>query len=101
MQAARIKLVSQDYRKLEDLCSEIKSIAKKTGARVSGPIPLPTKKLRIWTRKSVCGDGTETYEKWEMRIHKRLIEIYGDERVLRQIMKIQIPEGVHIEMELK
>lgn len=101
MQAARIKLVSPDYKKLDELCSTIKEIAVKTGANMSGPIPLPTKKLRIWTRKSPCGDGTSTYEKWEMRIHKRLIEIRGDERVLRQIMKIQVPEGVHIELELR
>jgi len=101
-QTASIKLVSPDYKKLEQICSEIKEIAIKTGANVSGPIPLPTKKLTINT---LCvpggGMGSKTWEKWQMRIHKRLFKIEANERTLRQIMRVQVPDKVHIEIELK
>lgn len=100
-QTASIKLVSPDYKKLEQICTEIKGIAVKTGANVSGPVPLPTKKLNVNTLRTPCGDGSKTWEKWQMRIHKRLINIEADERTLRQIMRVQVPDEVHIEIELK
>ena len=100
-QIASIKLVSPEYTKLQQVSEEIKDIAKRTGAKVKGPIPLPTKKLVIPTMKSPCGDGSKTWEKWQMRVHKRLINIVADERTLRQIMRIQVPDQVHIEIELK
>jgi len=100
-QIASIKLISPEYKRLEEICSEIKNIAQRTGAKVSGPIPLPTKKLTVPTMKSPCGDGSETWEKWQMRVHKRLINIEADERTLRQIMRVQVPDQVHIEIELK
>lgn len=100
-QVASIRLLSQDTQKLQQLCNEIKEIATKTGAKISGPVPLPTKKLTISTLRTPCGDGSKTWEKWQMRVHKRLINIEADERTLRQIMRIQIPDKVHIEIELQ
>ncbi|RLF24217.1 MAG: 30S ribosomal protein S10 [Thermoprotei archaeon] len=97
---ARIKLVSTDYRKLNEVCEEIKRIAQKTGVRMSGPIPLPTKRLVVVTRKAPSGEGTHTFDHWEMRLHKRLIEMDADERAMRQLMRIRVPEEVHIEIEL-
>ncbi|MFH1664024.1 MAG: 30S ribosomal protein S10 [archaeon] len=101
MQKARIKLTSPDYKVLEEICEQIKEVAKRTGVKHSGTIPLPTKKLVIPTRKGMPGGGTATVEKWEMRIHKRLIDIEADERTLRRIMRVEIPENVHVEIELK
>lgn len=100
VQRARIRLSSTDYRKLEQVCAEIKKIAEKTGVRMSGPVPLPTKRLVIPVMRSPCGEGYKTWEKWELRIHKRLIDIDADERAMRQMMRIQIPDDVHIEIEL-
>lgn len=100
MSKARIKLESQEVNDLEDVCTQIKDIAKRIGVEMRGPIPLPTKKLRISTRKTPCGDGSDTYEKWEMRIHKRLIEIFADDRVLREVMRIRIPPSVNVQMTL-
>ncbi|VVC00470.1 30S ribosomal protein S10 [uncultured archaeon] len=101
MQTARIKLTSNDYTKLEDVCSKIQDVAVKTGAKHSGTIPMPTKKLMIPTRKGPCGGGTESYEHWQMRIHKRMINIQADETTLRRIMRVEVPENVHLEIELK
>ncbi len=101
MQKARIKLTSADYTRLEDICSKIQDVAERTGAKHSGTIPLPTKKLVVPTRKGPCGGGTESYEKWQMRIHKRIIDIQSDETTLRRIMRVEIPENVHMEIELR
>jgi small subunit ribosomal protein S10 len=101
MQKARIKLSGIDHNKLEDVCAQVKEIASKTGVDMSGPIPLPTKRLRVPVRKSPSGDGTETWDRWEMRVHKRLIDIPADERTMRQIMRVRVPDGVNIEIELR
>ncbi len=104
MQIARIKLSGRDPKELDSICAEIKEIAKKFGVSYRGPIPLPTKKLRVVTMKTPCGDGTghgnATFDRWEMRIHKRLIDVQADDRTLRQIMRINIPTNVHIEIKL-
>ncbi|PIN99805.1 30S ribosomal protein S10 [archaeon CG10_big_fil_rev_8_21_14_0_10_43_11] len=100
MGKAVIKLFSTDVRKLEGVCTEIKDIAKKAGVKLSGPIPLPTKRLKVPVRKSPCGEGRESYETWEMRIHKRLIDLDVNEKALRYVMRIPIPKDVNIEMEI-
>ena|SRR3989338_715311 len=100
MQKARLKFSSPDYRKLTDICHQIVDIAGRTGVKYSGPIPLPTKKLVVPTRKGMSGGGTESYEHWQMRIHKRIIDIESDERTLRRVMRVEIPEDVHVEIEL-
>jgi len=66
-----------------------------------GPIPLPTKRLVVPVRRTPCGDGSNTWDKYEMRIHKRLIEIDARERVMRNIMRIRVPSEVYIEMEIR
>ena len=101
MQTARIKLTSPDYTILEGICGKIQEVAERTGAKHSGTIPLPTKKMTVPTRKSPAGGGTESYEKWQMRIHKRMIDIQADETTLRRVMRVEIPENVHVEIELK
>lgn len=101
MQTARIKLTSTDYTVLEEICDRIIEVAERTGAKHSGKIPLPTKKLIVPTRKGPCGGGTESYERWQMRVHKRMLDIQADERTLKRIMRVEVPEQVHMELELK
>lgn len=100
MQKARIKLASTDIGKINNVSGSIRDIAEKTGVEMRGPIPLPTKKMRITTRKSPDGEGKATWEKYEMRVHKRLIDIGVDERALRLVMRVPIPEGLNIEIEM-
>ncbi len=101
MQRARIKLSGTDQKVLDEISRQIKEIAVRTGVKVSGPIPLPTKKLKVTTRKAPDGEGTMTWERWEMRIHKRVVDLGVDERAMRQIMRIHVPEGINIEIELR
>ena len=98
---ARISLSGTNPKDVDDVSNQIKEISIKTGVPLSGPIPLPTKKLVVPCRKSPDGEGSETWERWTMRIHKRLIDLEADERALRQLMRIQVPDGVSIEIVLK
>lgn len=100
MQKARIKLASTDINKINQTCEYIKNITEKTGVVMRGPIPLPTKKLKITTRKSPDGEGKASWERYEMRVHKRLIDLGIDERALRLVMRVPIPEGLNIEIEM-
>ena len=101
---ARIKLSGKNPEELDTISNEIREIAKKFGIDYHGPIPLPTKKMRITTLKTPSGDGTghgnATWEKWEMRIHKRVLDVQADDRALRQIMRVNIPTNIRIEIKL-
>ena len=99
-QSARVKLTSINLKKLSDVCTEIMGIGEKTGVKIKGPIPLPIKRLNVVTRKSPCGSGTETYEKWEMKMHRRVIDLNADDKAIRQLMRLKIPDNVYIELSL-
>ncbi|MEM0233099.1 MAG: 30S ribosomal protein S10 [Candidatus Nezhaarchaeales archaeon] len=97
---ARIRLSSPSLDDLQRVCEEIKSISQKTGVKMRGPIPLPTKKLIVTTRKAPSGQGSHTFDHWEMRVHKRLIDMDAEDRALKSLMRVRIPDTVHIEIEL-
>lgn len=101
MPNVRVKLNSIDIDMLNNICNTIKEIAKKSGIVIRGPVPLPTKKLKVTTRKSPCGDGTATFDRFEMRIHKRLIDLPANEKILHNIMRLQIPKNVNIKIEVR
>ncbi|MEM4181706.1 MAG: 30S ribosomal protein S10 [Candidatus Pacearchaeota archaeon] len=100
MSKVRIKLQSVSIDALNSVIENIKEIAKNAGVVISGPIPLPTKRLKVTTRKSPCGNGTETYDRFEMRIHKRIIDLPSNDRVMHGIMKLQIPRSVSIRVKV-
>jgi small subunit ribosomal protein S10 len=101
MPKVRIKLQSSDIEQLNNVCETISDIAKQAGINISGPIPLPTKKLRVTTRKSPCGDGKASFDRFEMRIHKRIIDMPTNDRVLHSIMRLSIPRSINIKIEMK
>ncbi len=100
MPKVRIKLISRSAKAVMEIASQIAEIAKTLNVKFKGPIPLPTKNMTVSTRKTPCGDGSHTYEHWTMRVHKRLVEIDGSEQVLRQIMRIPVPDTVQIEISI-
>jgi small subunit ribosomal protein S10 len=100
MQKARIKLASTDIDKINQVCAYITDIADKTGVIMKGPVPLPRKSLKITTRRTPCGEGKASWERYELRVHKRLIDLGLDERALRLVMRVPIPEGLNIEIEM-
>ena len=101
MAKVRIKLSSIDVGQLNPVIQSIKDITEKSGVIMRGPIPLPTRRLKVTTRKSPCGNGTATFDRFEMRVHRRIIDIPADDKVLHPIMKLQIPRSVQIRIEMK
>ena len=97
---ARIELLGTNKNTINDVCRSILAISDKTGVAVCGPIPLPTRRICIPVRKSPCGNGTNTYDHFEMRVHKRLIDLDADERAMKLLMRIPVSDDVHIEIEL-
>ena len=100
MARVRIKLESINIDQLNEVINSVKDIASSAGVPISGPIPLPTKRLKVTTRKSPCGDGTATFDRFEMRIHKRIIDLVSNDAALHRIMRMSIPRTVKIKIEM-
>ena len=100
MSRIRITLTSRQVDILEQACSDLKKKAGDMQVKVKGPVRLPTKTLRITTRKSPCGEGTNTWDRFEMRIHKRLIDLHSPSEIVKQITSISIEPGVEVEVTI-
>jgi small subunit ribosomal protein S10 len=101
MSKVRIKLSSVDIAALNSIIEMIREISRKTGVAMRGPIPLPTRRMKVTTRKSPCGAGTATFDRFEMRVHKRIVDLPAEDRVLHPIMMLKIPRSVQIKIEMK
>ena len=100
-QRARISLSGTDPKKVDSVCGQIKAISQRTGVAIRGPIPLPTKHLKVPVRKSPDGEGSETWDRWEMRIHKRLIDIMNPSpKVIEALTNLNLPSGVTIDVKM-
>ena len=96
----RIRLKGYDYVVLDQSAEKIVDTAKKTGAKVSGPIPLPTKKEIVTILRSPHMHK-DAREQFEMRTHKRVIDIlYPTQKTVDSLMKLELPAGVDIEIKL-
>ncbi|UCH34277.1 MAG: 30S ribosomal protein S10 [Armatimonadota bacterium] len=96
----RIRLKAFDHRILDQSAVRIVDTARRTGAQVSGPVPLPTEINRFCVIRSPHVDK-ESMEHFEMRTHKRLIDILEPSpRTIDALMKIDLPGGVDIEIKL-
>ena len=101
MSRVRIRLGSIDIAPLNYVIESIEGITARAGVVMRGPIPLPTRRMKVTTRKSPCGDGTATFDRFEMRVHKRIIDLPAEDRVLHPIMMLKIPRSVQIKIEMK
>ena len=95
----RIRLKAYDYRVLDQSTAEIVDTAKRTGARLAGPIPLPTE-INKWTVNRSPHVDKKSREQFEIRIHKRLIDITrSTAQTMEALEKLDIPAGVDIEIK--
>ena len=100
LQKIRIKLKAYDHALLDQSASKIVEAAKKTGAEVSGPIPLPTEKEVVTILRAVH-KYKDSREQFEQRTHKRLIDITGaTAKTTDALTKMELPAGVAIEIKL-
>ena len=99
-QRIRIKLKSFDHSVLDKSAAEIVSTARRTGALTIGPVPLPTKRSVYTVLRSPHVDK-KSREQFEMRVHKRLIDIsQSTPQAIDALMKLELPAGVDIEIKL-
>ena len=98
-QKIRIRLKAYDHKALDQSAVKIVDTAKKTGAMVSGPIPLPTEK-NIYTILRSPHVNKDSREQFEMRTHKRLIDILPPTKTVDALMRLDLPAGVDIEIKL-
>ncbi|MGH3054787.1 MAG: 30S ribosomal protein S10 [Gaiellaceae bacterium] len=96
----RITLTSLNVKNIEKVCADLKRGALEKKLNVSGPVRLPTRILKITTRKSPCGEGTNTWDRFQMRIHKRLIDLHAPSEVVKQITAISIEPGVEVDVTI-
>lgn len=99
-QKIRIRLKAFDHKLLDQSASKIVDTANRTGASVSGPIPLPTEKS-IYTILRSPHVNKDSREQFEMRTHKRLIDIVDPtSKTMDSLMRLELPAGVDIEIKL-
>ena len=98
-QKIRIRLKAFDHKLLDQSAQKIVETAKKTGAKVSGPVPLPTEK-NVFTILRSPHVNKDSREQFEMRTHKRLIDILEPTpKTIDSLLKISLPAGVDIEIK--
>ena len=96
----RIRLKSYDHRVIDKSAADIVRTAKATGARISGPVPLPTRKTIYTVLRSPHVDK-KSREQFETRVHKRLIDILDSTpQTVESLMKLDLPAGVDVEIKV-
>ncbi|MCG0238207.1 MAG: 30S ribosomal protein S10 [Firmicutes bacterium] len=99
-QKIRIRLKAFDHKLLDASAQKIVETAQRHGARVSGPVPLPTERS-VFTILTAPNGEKDIREQFEMRIHKRLIDIYEpNQKTIDALMRLDLPAGVDIEIKL-
>ncbi|CAG9460618.1 unnamed protein product [Pedinophyceae sp. YPF-701] len=104
MNRIRMTLTSKNVKAVEKACSDlIRGTKDRAGVdRVKGPVRMPTKTLLVVTRKSPCGNGTNTFDRYEMRLHKRLIDLHCTMDIFNQIIGgFSFEPGVDVEVTLQ
>lgn len=94
----RITLTSTKVKQLEKVCTNIVNSANDTDIVKKGPIRMPTKVLKITTRKAPNGEGSKTWDSYEMRIHKRVIDLHAPAQIVKKITQITVEPGVDVEV---
>lgn len=96
----RITLTSTQVKKLELVSQSIVASAARENLFKKGPVRMPTKTLSIATRKTPNGEGSKTWEHYEMRIHKRYIDLHAPASLVKKITQITIQPGVDVEVTI-
>jgi small subunit ribosomal protein S20e len=96
----RLTVTSSKLPNLQRACASLKTKLERERIAIRGPVPMPRRRLRVTTRRAPCGNGTETYDHFELRVFKRVIDFTGPISSVKQITSIAIEPDVHIEVSL-
>ena len=96
----RVRLKSYDHRVLDTTCEQLLDTALRTGSKIVGPVPLPTKRSSITVSRSTFIDKN-SQETFEIKVHKRLVEIVEPtDKTIDSLMHLELPAGVDIEVKM-
>ncbi|CDR95294.1 40S ribosomal protein S20, putative [Babesia bigemina] len=96
----RVTLTSMNLKAIEKACKELINGAKEKDLRVMGPVRMPVRTLRITTRKSPVGEGTNTWDRFQARVYKRVISLHSSSEVVCQITSFPLDPGVDVEVTI-
>ncbi|XP_036595697.1 40S ribosomal protein S20-like [Trichosurus vulpecula] len=96
----RITLTSRNVKSLKKVCANLIRGAKEKNLKVKGPVRMATKTLQIITRKTPCREGSKTWDRFQMRIHKRLIDLHSPSEIVKQITSISVDPGAEVEVTI-
>ncbi|ORC89697.1 ribosomal protein S20 [Trypanosoma theileri] len=91
-----VKMTSRNAKAVENVVAELLTHARNEKVEVRGPVRLPTRTLKITTRKTPCGNGTNTWDTYEMKIYKRLVDLRAPTELVKKITSFQIDAGVDV-----
>ena len=97
---ARIRLEGENTSDLQYVTNQLIAMGRALNIKVGGAVKLPTKNLVIPTRRTPCGDGSDTYEKWWKKVKRWFVDVEGDEKSLRQLLRVRIPDNVYVKIIL-
>ncbi|CAH8558635.1 unnamed protein product [Schistosoma intercalatum] len=96
----RVTLTAASVKPLEKVTDGLIKKAKDQNLRVKGPVRMPTKVLRITTRKTPCGEGSKTWDRFQFRIHKRVIDLLSTDEATQQLKHIYLEPGVNCDVKV-
>jgi small subunit ribosomal protein S10 len=97
----RVKLKSYDYRVLDTTTEQLLDTALRTGAKIAGPVPLPTKTEKFTVPRAVSSNVKDSQESFAIKTHKRLVEIIEPtDKTIDALMHLELPAGVDIEVKM-
>jgi len=99
-QTVRVTITSRNPKAAESVMNNFLTRAREEDVAVRGPVRLPTRTLRITTRKTPCGNGTNTWDTFELKIYKRVIELQAPALVARKIASFNVEAGVDVAITL-
>nr|AAO59419.1 40S rRNA protein-like protein [Schistosoma japonicum] len=94
----RVTLTAASIKPLEKVADGLIKKAKDQNLRVKGPVRMPTKVLRVTTRKTPCGEGSKTWDRFQLRIHKRVIDLLSTDEATLQLKHIYLEPGVNCDV---
>ena len=100
IQKIRMTLRGRHVAPLEAACAQILSRSKQQGYKVRGPVRIPTKHLQVTVRRSPCGNGTNTYDRYEMHVHKRVLDIFCPSSVIKEITAFRLDPSVDVNLNV-
>ncbi|VDK38909.1 unnamed protein product [Taenia asiatica] len=97
----RITLTSVAVKPLEKVAEDVKTRVADMNLKLKGPIRLPTKTLRITTRKTPCGEGSKTWDRYQLRIHKRILDLYTNSETVQRLTLCDLDPMVRAEVKIE